>query len=452
MKEIVGDSFLIAGFGREGQSVFRHLELKYPSIAITIADEKEIITSDIRGCSFVFGSDYLHGLNKYDTVMRSPSIPKTEPELQEATHVTTATNIFFSECPGTIIGVTGTKGKSTTSSLIHQILNTSYEDVRLVGNIGNPALDALPGSTTNTVFVMELSSYQLDDIHFSPHVAVILPIYPEHLNYHGNFDKYIKAKGNLVDKQNKDDYVIYNGSNLNSKKIALRSQAQHVAYNKRSKTSTAAWIDNDAIWLASEKFRPQRLLTLREIPLLGCANFENVTASIVTSLIMSVDINHIREAIRSFKPLEHRLELVGIYRDITFYNDSLATIPEATIHALEALGEKAETIIAGGFDRGLDFSLLGQYISKSKVINLILLPTTGEKIAQALYSADSKSSININFVSSLLEAVDLAYKITSKGGVCLMSPASASFNLFKDYSDRGNQFKQLVMEFGKSKS
>jgi UDP-N-acetylmuramoylalanine--D-glutamate ligase len=450
MKEILGQSLMIAGFGREGQSILRYLEKNHPLISITVADEKPYNVSEVKGFSFVSGAKYLESASDFDTVVHSPSIPKNTPEFLKAKHITSATNIFFSECPGTIIGVTGTKGKSTTSSLIQNILATTFQDVRLVGNIGYPALDKLPGATSKTVFVMEASSYQLDDIRYSPHIAVILPIVPEHLNYHGSFDEYVKAKGHIVEKQTRKDFVIYHGNNEYSRKIALKSQGQQIPYGITENGKVSAWVEDKAIWVSSSDFNPQILLPTHKLPLLGQANFENVTASIVASIIMGVDFFHIREALLTFKPLDHRLQPVGEFSGIKFYNDSLATIPEATIHALDALGDEVATLIAGGYDRGLDMQKLGPPIAKSSVKTLILFPDTGEKIAQAVKTSNPINRIDILFINSMKEAVQIAFQKTPKGKICLMSPASASFNLFKDYADRGEQFMNLVRNYSEN--
>jgi UDP-N-acetylmuramoylalanine--D-glutamate ligase len=436
-QEIVGNSVLIIGSGRECLSVVRYLNKKFPAVTITIADQNPDIPK-IPGTHTITGDDYLQSIQDYDTVVRSPGISKTSPKLLKANHVTTATNIFFAECPGMIIGVTGTKGKSTTSSLIHHILKSSHKDVRLVGNIGRPSLDDLEGATTNTVFVCELSSYQLDDIRYSPHIAVILPISPEHLTYHGSYADYIAAKSHIVDKQTDEDFVIYAISNNNATKIAANSPGHHMSYPANTSQSIGVWIENDTICykIATES---KKLMPRIEIPLLGIA-------AITVALLVDIDSNIIRDAIKTFKPLEHRLELIGEYQGIQFYNDSLATTPVATIHALEALQNKVTTLIAGGFNRDLDFKELGEVIAHSSIKTLILFPDTGASIAQEVKNF-ATNDIRIIPVSTMKDAVHESYLHTTSGGICLMSPAAASFNLFKDYADRGNSFKKWVVYY-----
>lgn len=440
MKEILGKNILIAGFGREGKSVINFLERqKNVDYHFTIADqEPNAIGRQNYTC--YYGQEYLSHVGDFDTVVRSPGIPKTTPEFSDAEHITTATNIFFSECPGMVIGITGTKGKSTTSSLIHHILTHSGIDTRLVGNIGNPALDSLDDSTQNTMFVIELSSYQLDDIRYSPHIAVVLPIFQEHLNYHGTFDAYVQAKTNLVTHQTSNDFVIFYAKNQYSIGIAESSKAQQIAYPDEGGEGVSIWVSNDG--------KSEVLIPVRDIPLMGKANRENIMAAVTVARILGINIKHIQEAVRSFKPLEHRLELVGSYKGIEFYNDSLATIPEATIHALDSLEGQTTILIAGGYDRGLNFTPLAQKIASSNLQALILFPDTGKSIENLLRQIDSNTSVKIIHVDSMRDAVEEVYKLREKKGICLLSPSSASFNLFKDYADRGNQFKSLVRKYG----
>ncbi len=410
MTEIRGDKILVAGFGREGKSAHAYLRKHFPWLEIVIADQNPEALKGIYYRSYS-GKNYLKEIDKFDTVIKSPGIPPTEI-VKKAKHVTSLTNIFFESCPGKIVGITGTKGKSTTSSLIAHILATSKKDVRLIGNVGNPALDYLEGATSDTVFVMELSSYQLMDVHYSPHVAVLLPIYEEHLNYHGSMKNYVSAKANITKFQSVNDYLLYYEGNDYCKGIASDSSATKVSFRK----------------------------FIGDTSLPGEANQINTGAAVAVATHFAVPGKKIIAALQSFKPLPHRLENIGVYQGIEFVNDSLATIPEATIHALEAFEGKVETLIAGGFDRGINFLNLGPEITRSGVKTLILFPDTGKKIEQSL----PKNNIKVFHTKSMKQAVKLAYAHTSRGKVCLMSPASTSFNLFKDYEDRGNQFKKYV--------
>ena len=379
MNEIKGSSALIIGYGREGKSVESWLKLHYNTMRIAVSDSTSIPKE------------------AFDTVIRSPGVsPYT---LHVSGHVTTPTNIFFSLVSGRTIGVTGTKGKSTTASLIAHILSAVYPDVRLVGNIGVPMLDELDSSTKDTVFVVELSSHQLSDIRYSPHIAVVLGIVPEHLDYYPDFDSYRRAKENIFRFQKPGDHIVRNGK----ERVPFKTN------------------------------------------LLG--NEENISAAVSASRLMKVPEEIIRKQLLSFVSLPHRLEYAGEFCGIRFYNDSLSTIPEAAIHALDALGPDVTTLIAGGFDRGLSYEVLGKRLAKSSVRTLILFPDTGEKIWKSI---PKKSLIKKFDVHSMEEAVRIAKVQTPEGKICLLSPASASFNLFRDYVDRGEQFKEWVKRLGTS--
>jgi len=448
MKEIQGDNVLIVGFGKEGKSVLRYLETNHPDVGISVSDRNPDSVTD-PGRQMFSGEDYLENTQSFSTVVRSPGISKDVPELQRAKHVTSATNIFFAESKGVIIGVTGTKGKSTTAALIHNILESSGQDSRLVGNIGNPALDYLDGSDEKTIFVTELSSFQLDDCRYSAHIAAILPLRREHLDYHSDFKSYKEAKSNVAKHQGENDIVIYNSENTHSTEIAQSGDGTKIPYPGSPQVSRSCWVDNEQIWTNDNEGRVQMLMRIEEVPLQGKANIENALLAVSVALSMNIDLDQIFHGIESFKPLEHRLEKVGTTNDITYYNDSLATISEATMHALEALGERVETLITGGLDRDGEYKELGKAIEGSGVSHLILFPTTGERIKKAILAANPSCEIEFFETDNMVDAVRFASENTSPGNICLMSPASASFNLFKNYAERGNAFKQAVVDIEK---
>ncbi|TSC63336.1 MAG: hypothetical protein G01um101493_446 [Microgenomates group bacterium Gr01-1014_93] len=366
-------TILILGIGREGKSALEFLKKNLPDLEIGTADQK-------------ISKNYLDKLEDCDVIIKSPGIPYL-PEVKKAKEngkiISSSTQIFFDLCKGKIIGVTGTKGKSTTASLIFEVLKAAGFNVFLVGNIGQPALELLGKISENSWVVYELSSFQLTDLSRSPHIAVITNIYPEHLDWHDNFEDYKKAKENIFKYQTKDDFLIK---------------------------------DKDG-----------------------------VSAAKAVAQIFKIPEEIIEKAIKNFKPLPHRLEYIGEFKGIKFYNDSLSTIPQATIYALDKLGDDIQTLIAGGFDRGIDYEVLGPAIAKSGIKSLILFPETGEKIWQAVEKAGGQQEkFNVN---SMEEAVKLAFEKTSKGKICLLSPAAASFNMFKDYADRGDQFKKFVLSY-----
>ncbi|MBI2196765.1 UDP-N-acetylmuramoyl-L-alanine--D-glutamate ligase [Candidatus Daviesbacteria bacterium] len=412
---------LILGFGREGRATLDYFKKHYPNRKIGIADQSD-------------GENYLEKLKDYDVIIKSPGIPYL-PEIKEAKKqgkvITSATQFFFNNFKGKIIGITGTKGKSTTASLIYEVLKKGGMDAHLVGNIGKPALDLLDNLNENSVVVYELSSFQLEDLDKSPHIGVMTNIYPEHLDRHGDFPLYVRAKNNITKFQTSQDYLIYNQDIAEFKYIAEQSHAKKIAFSKKDKQMVSDVVHKDTI------------------PLLGEFNLLNIVPAIIIGRLFKIPDEKIEEAIINFKPLPHRLEFVAEISGIRFYNDSLSTIPQSTVEALAALGRNVETLIAGGYDRGIDYSILGKAIAKSKIKNLILFPDTGTKIwkAVSLKIKNLKLKIRKFDTDSMQDAVEIAFKHTTPGKIVLLSPASTSFNLFKDYEDRGNQFKDFVTSF-----
>ena len=445
--ELHGDSFLIIGFGREGRSVYRYLRNRLPSARIGIADKGEISLDEPQSphTELLSGPSYLSSAHSFDTIIRSPgvSIRDINPHLSATSHLTSATNIFFAECQGRIVGVTGTKGKSTTSSLTAAILGRTLPDVRLVGNIGTPMLDYLEGATAGTLFVIELSSYQLEDLRRSPHVAILLNIVPEHLDYHGGFENYCSAKLAIARHQSSNDLLVLNESNQLLATRTTGFQGERRYFTEGNSSSALVSVSDGTICILKEgELTP--LLRTEELPVIGPGNLQNALAAITCAVALGSTAAQIKEGLTTFKPLEHRLEFVAERFGISFYNDSLSTIPEALAHAIAALGDKVETIIAGGFDRGVDMTPIGPALASSKVKNLILFPTTGEKIWEsAIAAAPSRSYIKVD-VQTMEQAVQAAYNLTSSGKTCVMSPASSSFSVFRDYRDRGDQFKDAV--------
>ncbi len=451
--ELQGESFLIVGFGREGRSVLDYIRDRSPHARIGIADqnatnEDSSIPHDV---TLFTGPHYLASAHTFATVVRSPgvSIRAIKPFLHDRSHLTSATNIFFAECPGRVIGITGTKGKSTTSSLTASILSQIFADVRLVGNIGTPMLNHLDGATSETVFVVELSSYQLEDLRHSPHVSILLNIVPEHLDYHGGFEPYSTAKANIARHQEATDFLITNETNQLLSNITKGFSGTRLYFNEETSDRATTRVEQGVIVITKNGERVP-VMGIDELPIKGPGNVQNALAAITCAVAFGGTAAQIQRGLRSFKPLEHRLEFVAKRHQISFYNDSLATIPEALAHALLALGDSVETVIAGGFDRGVDMAPVGPALAASQVKNLILFPTTGQKIWDAAAAAAPGRQYQRVEVQSMNEAVQAAYDLTSAGKICLMSPASSSFSVFKDYRDRGEQFRDAVKRLSPS--
>ena len=423
---------LVLGLGKEGTDNLRFLRRLFPDKVLGAADIDKGAECPKKRVRCFLGKNYLKSIKHYDLILKSPGIPIHLPEVERAYKqgkITSQSEIFFENCPGKIIGVTGTKGKSTTASLIYEILRKGGVGAHLIGNIGKPALNLLFSATANDIYVYELSCHQLYKLKKSPHIAVLLNIYPEHLDYYKDFKEYIATKARITRYQKENDFLLYNPNNKIVREIAKKSRAKKIP------------------------LRPGRYKFIKDmegkIPLIGLFNLENITAAVAIAKMFGIKEGDIRKAIKGFQPLPHRLELVGRFRGITFYNDSLSTIPQAAIAALEALGNRVETIILGGFDRGLSFKGLAKTILKSRVKAVILFPSTGERIWREIRALD-KNPIKSFLVQNMRDAVELAFKYTGKGKICLLSPASPSFGLFKNYKERGNLFKKYVKMYGKN--
>ncbi|NMB40004.1 MAG: UDP-N-acetylmuramoyl-L-alanine--D-glutamate ligase [Parcubacteria group bacterium] len=411
IEELKNKKVLILGIGREGLDTLKYLKEVFPKKIFAIADQKEELDSKtkkaIEGMDVFLGKDYLKNVKDFDVIIKSPGIPffKYKDKL------TSQTELFFDNCPGEIIGVTGTKGKSTVASLIHSILKGSY----LVGNIETPSLSFLSKAKKDDIFVYELSSHQLMNLKKSPHIAVFLNIYPEHLDYYKNFEEYFSAKKNIYKYQSESDYLIFNPE------IEPKTKAKKI---KIDVNDFAQFLKNN-----------QQFLEITHI--------DNLIAVLNVAKLFNVPEKDIIKSLNKYKRLPHRLEFVGEFKGIRFYDDSIATIPEAVVYALDSLGDDVETIILGGLDRGIKYDKLVKRIKKSNIKTIIAFPDSGEKIVRNIRSRIYK-------VDNMKDAVDLAYKHTSKGKICLMSPASPSFNLFKDYKERGDLFKKYINEKAKN--
>jgi UDP-N-acetylmuramoylalanine--D-glutamate ligase len=423
----------IAGYGMEGEASYRYFTQQ--GADVTIIDERESIDTLPAGAKAVLGPSAFKQLDKYNLVVRTPSLAPAK--LASARHVWSATNEFFAQCPAPIIGVTGTKGKGTTSSLIAEILRASGKTVHLVGNIGTPALEVLPLVTPNDIVVFELSSFQLWDLERSPHVAVVLLIEPDHLNVHENMDDYVLAKANIGAHQTADDILVYHPDNPQSARIAGISLAGH---KKRFLTPEAAYIKDGVIIIDGHE-----ICKTSEVGLLGEYNLQNVCAAISAAWEFVQDAAVTGKAVRSFKGLPHRLEFVREREGVKYYNDSFSSAPTATMAAVTAFNEPI-VLIAGGFDRGIDFGPLASAIAQqSNIRQIIAIGQTGERLKEELESR-GVTNITVSSAESMSEIVAAATEHAQPGDVVLLSPGCASFDMFKNFYERGEQFKQAVEE------
>jgi UDP-N-acetylmuramoylalanine--D-glutamate ligase len=427
IQSLLKKKVLILGIGREGADSFVFLRKKFPKKKLFIADKKEFEELDLKtkkllkdkNIEMFLGNDYLKNIKNFDIILKSPgiSLSSIKKYLNKKNKITGQTELFFDNCPGMIVGITGTKGKSTTSSLIYSILKEAGFKTYLVGNIETPSLSFLLKTKKEDVFVYELSSHQLQNLEMSPHIAVFLNIYPEHLDYYKNFKQYFLAKSNIVKYQKKNDYFIFNSKIKEIADLSKKAKSKKVEINS---------FDFFKFLKENQEF-------------LEITHIDNLIAALNVFKILNIKEEKIIKALKKFKRPEHRLEFVGEFRDIRFYDDSIATIPEATIFALDSLGTDVETVILGGHDRGIKYEKLGKRLAKSNVKNLILFNPSGEKIFKTI-----KVKTRHIFVKNMEEAVKKCFQMTSKGKICLLSPASPSFGTFRDYKERGDLFKKYI--------
>lgn len=390
--------------------------------------------------------EYLNRTSDYNVVFRTPGVKPTSPELVAArksgTVFTSQIEEFFDLCEGKIIGVTGTKGKGTTSTLIYDILKKAGHDVYLGGNIGVPAISFLDEVHSDSWVILELSSFQLQTLQKSPHISVVLNITSEHLDYHKDTAEYRLAKSNIVSHQTEGDYAVLNDDYDVSRGFAKLTPATKYYVSRDHKTEGCYVNGKDEIVLNVEG-ESSKLAEATELKLRGRHNLENVTSASLAAYIAGVSPDVISGVIKSFQGLEHRLELVREIGGVKYYNDSFSTVPETAIAAIDSFTEPI-ILIAGGSDKKSDYSELGQKIAGSNVKYVILIGEMAEKIAKSIPSTYSGEIIT--GASEMNEIVKIASEKASKGDVVLLSPACASFGLFENYKDRGDQFKRVVNE------
>ena len=443
----------ILGFGMEGRDLVRFLLNKEARISLfDKKPEEELNFSGIdkNKIALSTGEQYLDsGLTDFDYVFRSPGVYRYIPEIIKAESrgvtIFSAIKLFFEVCPAKIIGVTGTKGKGTTSSLIYEILKSAGKDVYLAGNIGVPYLELLPKLTKESFVVLELSSFQLIDMESSPQIAVVLNITQDHLDWHEDLDEYIDAKKNIVKHQKDNDFAIISADYKVPESFSSLTKAK-VLYFSRNKKVKGSFSSDGNVYLSTDK---EILLGgAKDLLLRGEHNLENVTAAVAAGGVLDISPQAIWKAVSSFKGLEHRLELVGTAKGISFYNDSFATGPQPTIAAVKSFSEPL-TVILGGSEKGLDYKGLGEEISKvENLSSVVLIGRVGPKIKKALQAAGYKGKMIDMGRASMDEIVGEAVLNTPQGGVILLSPAAASFDMFKDYKDRGKKFKSAVEALG----
>lgn len=413
---------LILGFGREGKSSFAYIRKYLPEKPITVADGKEQALPD-EFTDGIFGSEYLSHLGEFDVVLKSPGIPFRDVDVPENVLVTCQLDLFLKYAPCRTLGVTGSKGKTTTSTLCYRMLRESGIDAVLMGNMGLPVLDYIEEIEGKTA-VIEMSSHQLEFTRTSPDVAVITNIYEEHLeHYKGGMAGYVGAKLNIVKHQDENCTFVYNGTQGLSEYIDVNSL----------KSKTVAVKEDDV--LPFEVQNPH---------LIGVHNHHDLLLAWNASELLGATAEGAKAAVDDFEGIEHRMEKVGTYKGITFYNDCIATIPHAVMCAVTALG--AKTLIFGGMDRGIDYTDFARELNESNLEVLIGTKTTGHKVIDMMLKSGTKKCVIK--AENIEEAVISAFEKTPKGEICILSPAAPSYNEYKNFEEKGRFYKACVRKYG----
>ena len=392
-----------------------------------------------------FGENYLSNLKDFDIIFKSPScrsdLPEIEAEVKRGAILTSEIEKVLELAPCKIIAVTGSDGKTTTTSLIYEIVKQKYK-AYLGGNIGIPLFTKIKEIQPEDVVVLELSSFQLMTMKKSPDIAVVTNVTPNHLDIHKSYEEYIEAKKNIFLNQNEDNTLVLNYDNEITKNFAKTAKSKVIFFSSKEKIENGVIYDDGIIKISEDGLR-RHLLKLKDTHLRGTHNAENICAAVAATKGL-VQIEDQINAIKGFEGVPHRIEFVREINGSKWYNDSIASSPTRTIAGLNSFDEEI-VLIAGGYDKHLDYEPIAKPIL-DKVKTLILLGQTSGKILNAVKEKQEELGVKIDIykVDTLEEAVDKAKMEAKPNQVVLFSPASASFDMFKNFEERGNKFKELV--------
>ena len=451
LESLRGRSIAVIGMGTSNTPLIRMLlraELK-----VTVCDrsprervEEQAAELESLGAKLQLGEDYLSKLERFDLIFRTPGLSPNTPELLRAaehgSEITSEMELFFQLCPCRIIGVTGSDGKSTTTTLIGEFLKEAGFHVFVGGNIGRPLLPDVAGMTSEDIAVVELSSFQLMTMDQSPHVAVFTNLSPNHLDYHHTMEEYTAAKVNVFSHQEPEDRVVFNYDNDITRALSKQAPGQVVFFSRRQRLEEGVYLRDGAVWL-SNRMGNREVLLLSDIQLLGAHNLENYMAAIAAVDGLVPD-KCVQAVARRFTGVEHRIELVRELDGVRWYNDSIGTSPTRTMACLDSFEQKL-ILIAGGYDKGVPFTQLGAEIAE-KVKLLILNGATAQAIRSAVEEAPGygESGLQVVETENLTAAVAAAHQAAQPGDVVVLSPACAAFDQFKNFAERGRVFKDLV--------
>lgn len=429
-----GKKLLLLGFGREGRASYDLIRRYLPDQPVTIADQNTVDLSALTCADGIFGPGYQDSMGEYDLILKSPGIVLTDKSPEILAKVTSQTELFLTAFRDQVIGITGTKGKSTTTSLIHHVIKSVHPDCLLMGNIGIPAFSLAEQIGPETVIVFEMGCHQLEYTRVSPHVAVLLNMFEEHLDHYGTLEAYYNAKRNICRFQKPGDHYFCNVLHKDDV-FPLAAELHTLCQNGKADIM----VNGREISEAGHSF----FLPEGCCPLVGEHNLYNIMVAYGVSRLYGVSDEAFLSAIADFSPLPHRLRNIGTYGGVIYYDDSISTACETAIQAMESLKVPGVgSLLLGGMDRGIDYTSLCDYLMDHAPDHLILMPDSGMRIGDML--KDRGYAAFVHRVSGLEEAVSVAKEVTPKGKICLLSPASASYGFFKNFEERGDRFGEFV--------
>lgn len=415
---------MILGFGREGKSTLRFLQKYLPEAVVAVADKNEMEAVQH------FGTGYLEAMYDYDIVIKTPGISLKDFDTR-GMEITSQTDLFLSQFHNQTIGITGTKGKSTTTSLIYHLLKSSGHDAILTGNIGIPCFDIMEDIKTDSIVVYELSAHQLEYVHNTPRIGVLLNVFEEHLDHFGSMLRYKEAKLRIMRHMGEKDIAVVHEDLMDDARKLL---VNHIVFSP---------------------FEIDNLIDKARLPLKGEHNLLNVKAALLACHAHDgTDPEQLISYLYTFTPLEHRLEPVGTFGGVAFVNDSISTIPQATVSACQALG-RVDFLLLGGFDRGIDYQPLADYLKAHPVPHLLFTGKAGKRMMDLIDGVSTGSTTcNVKvpepvegpilfYYASMEEAFDYIAANAKPGNVVLLSPAASSYDQYKNFEERGRKFKAL---------
>ena len=447
MLELKNKRVLVVGLGKSGLAAAHFLKTLGARVTVSdarpamlIAELSELLE---QGFSVEAGSHGLLTFRRQDLIVVSPGVPMSTPELKQVramgAHIIGELELGSQYLQGEVIAVTGSNGKTTTTSLIGEILKATGRPTLVGGNIGRPVTAMVQDSTPESWSVLEVSSFQLETVEtFKPKIALVLNITPDHLDRHGTFEAYAALKARITEFQTSEDSLVLNGEDKETQMIAAKTKAQVYWFSGRRPIKQGAFVHGESIlFVAREGAKPEPVMPVAEISLAGAHNVENVLAAICAARLAGVESETIRASVRAFKAVEHRLEFVREVGGVRYFNDSKATNVDATIKAVEAFAGGIHLIL-GGKDKGSDYRVL-ETLLRERVKTVITIGSAAEKIERQLDGV-----VKIERAETLARAVAFAAAAAVAGDTVLLAPACASFDQFENYEQRGRVFKELV--------